>query len=135
MRRAVLFLVLAPPRSLAECRGTWNPGGTPVERWWNLTSGLPRTTPEPIWAETPKLPAVGEKNGRHPRLQQRALKAGRTPKLVVVLLAFFEEPSQKGYPQQLTHPNNSLKRERTPFVWLDWVYIKGKLPGAGRASL
>ena len=32
-----------------------------MEPWWNLTSGLPRTTPEPIWAETPKLSAVGEK--------------------------------------------------------------------------
>ena len=37
------------------------PAGTLVEPWWNLTSGLPRTTPEPIWAETPKLSAVGEK--------------------------------------------------------------------------
>ena len=33
-------------------------GGTLVEPWWNLTSGPPRTTPEPIWAETPKLSAV-----------------------------------------------------------------------------
>ena len=50
----------------------WNPGGTLVEPWWNprgtlvepswnLTSGPPRTTPEPVWAETPKLSAVGEK--------------------------------------------------------------------------
>ena len=39
----------------------WNPGGTLVEPSWNLTSGPPRTTPEPIWAETPKLSAVGEK--------------------------------------------------------------------------
>ena len=38
-----------------------NPGGTLVEPSWNLTSGPPRTTPEPIWAETPKLSAVGEK--------------------------------------------------------------------------
>ena len=38
----------------------WNPGGTLVEPSWNLTSGPPRTTPEPIWAETPKLSAVGE---------------------------------------------------------------------------
>ena len=41
----------------------WNPGGTLVEPlvepWWNLSSGSPRTTPEPIWAETPKLSAVG----------------------------------------------------------------------------
>ena len=36
-----------------------------MEPSWNLTSGLPRNTPEPIWAETPKLPAVGEKHGRH----------------------------------------------------------------------
>ena len=32
-----------------------------MEPSWNLTSGPPRTTPEPIWAETPKLSAVGEK--------------------------------------------------------------------------
>ena len=32
----------------------WNPGGTLVKPLWNLTSGPPRTTPEPIWAETPK---------------------------------------------------------------------------------
>ena len=40
----------------------WNPGGTLVEPWWNLSSGSPRTTPEPIWAETPKLSAAGGKN-------------------------------------------------------------------------
>ena len=43
----------------------WNLGGTLVEPlvepWWNLSSGSPRTTPEPIWAETPKLSAVGGK--------------------------------------------------------------------------
>ena len=39
----------------------WNPGGTLVEPSCNLTSGPPRTTPEPIWAETPKLSAVGQK--------------------------------------------------------------------------
>ena len=64
----------ARPAALAEPRGTlvdsvepwWNLGGTLVEPWWNpggtlnLASGPPRTTPEPIWAETPKLSAVGE---------------------------------------------------------------------------
>ena len=35
-----------------------DPGGTLVEPWWN---GPPLTTPKPIWAETPKLSAVGEK--------------------------------------------------------------------------
>ena len=31
-------------------------------RWrFQVRSGSPRTTPEPIWAETPKLSAVGEK--------------------------------------------------------------------------
>ena len=50
-----------PPRS--PCRTWWNYGGTLVEPSWNLASGLPRTTPEPIWAETPKLSAVGEKHG------------------------------------------------------------------------
>ena len=47
-----------PPHSP---RSWWNSGGTLVEPSWNLTSGPPRTTPEPIWAETPKLSAVGEK--------------------------------------------------------------------------
>ena len=37
------------------------PGGTLVEPLWNLISGPPQTTPEPIWAETPKLSAVGKK--------------------------------------------------------------------------
>ena len=32
-----------------------------MEPSWNLASGPPRTTPEPIWAETPKLSAVGGK--------------------------------------------------------------------------
>ena len=35
----------------------WNPGGTLVEPWLRVA----RTTPEPIWAKTPKLSAVGEK--------------------------------------------------------------------------
>ena len=48
-----------PPRSLRRTR--WNSGGTLVEPSWNLISRPPRTTPEPIWAETPKLSAVGEK--------------------------------------------------------------------------
>ena len=41
--------------------------GTLVEPWWNRVEPYlrqPRTTPEPIWAETPKLSAVGEKQGR-----------------------------------------------------------------------
>ena len=44
--------------ALAEPRGTLvEPCGT----LWNLASGPPRTTPEPIWAETPKFSAVEEK--------------------------------------------------------------------------
>ena len=48
-----------PSQNLVE--PSWNPGGTLVEPWWNprswnLTSGPPRTTPEPIWAETPSVP-------------------------------------------------------------------------------
>ena len=31
-----------------------------MEPSWNLTFGPPRSTPEPIWAETPKISAVGE---------------------------------------------------------------------------
>ena len=48
-----------PGRTLVE--PWWNCGGTLVEPSWNLTSGPLRTTPGPIWAETPKLSAVGEK--------------------------------------------------------------------------
>ena len=49
--------MLAPPRS--PRRTSWNPRGTwLVEPSWNLTSGPPQTTPEPIWAETPKLSDV-----------------------------------------------------------------------------
>ena len=44
----------------SSCRTSWNPRGTLVKPQWNLTSGPPRTTPEPIWAETPKLSAVGK---------------------------------------------------------------------------
>ena len=46
---------------------SWNPGGTLVEPSWNPRGTLvepylraARTTPELIWAETPKLSAVGE---------------------------------------------------------------------------
>ena len=44
-----------PSQNLVEL--WWNPG----EPSWNLTSAPPRTTPEPIWAETPKLSADGKK--------------------------------------------------------------------------
>ena len=50
--------MLAPPRS--PRRTSRDPCGTVVEPSWNLTSDPPRTTAEPIWAETPKLSAVGE---------------------------------------------------------------------------
>ena len=48
-----------PSQNLVE--PWWNPAGNLVEPSWNLTSGPPRTTPEPIWAETQKLSAVGGK--------------------------------------------------------------------------
>ena len=41
-----------PNRHAVLCCGTF------VEPWWKP----PWTTPEPIWAETPKLSAVGDKN-------------------------------------------------------------------------
>ena len=58
--------MLAPPRSPRRISGSF--GGTLVEPSWNLASGPPRTTPEPIWAETPKLSAVGERK-RNPTRQ------------------------------------------------------------------
>ena len=41
-----------------------------MEPSWNLTSRPPRTTPEPIWAETPKLPAVGGEKKRRVEFHQ-----------------------------------------------------------------
>ena len=43
-------------------------GGTLVELSWKLTSGPPRTTPNPIWAETPNLAAVAEKKKKKKNL-------------------------------------------------------------------
>ena len=48
---------------------------------WNLTAGPPRTTAEPIWAETPKLSAVGKiavfwRPALELRLDWRALGGG-----------------------------------------------------------
>ena len=60
-----------PPRS--PCRTWWNLSGTLVEPWWWSHAALAdrgtlvepyfraaKTTQEPIWAETPKLSAVGK---------------------------------------------------------------------------
>ena len=49
-----------PPKEKAQVISPTACGETLVEPSWNLTSGPPRTTPEPIWAETPKLSAVGK---------------------------------------------------------------------------
>ena len=60
---AVLFFAdrTTPQPSQNLMEPWWNPGGTLMEPSWNLPSGPPRTSPEPIWAETPELSAVGEK--------------------------------------------------------------------------
>ena len=78
-------------------RGTtpdrWNPGGTLVEPWWNpdagepwwnLSSGSPRTTPEPIWAETPKLSAVGGKKSALSTNPQRSFHFPHSSRLVLL---------------------------------------------------
>ena len=49
----------------------WNSGGTPS---WNLSSGPPQTTPEPI-GDSPKLSAVGEL--RKLALEQRVLQSAQ----------------------------------------------------------
>ena len=60
-------MVISPTAcgALFSARTTPEPSQNLVEPWWNPggtlpTSGPPRTTPEPIWAETPKLSAVGD---------------------------------------------------------------------------
>ena len=53
-----------PSQSLVEA--SWNPRGTLLKPWWNprgtLVEPYLKATPEPIWAETPKLSAVGEQS-------------------------------------------------------------------------
>ena len=49
--------------SAGACGALAEPHGTLVEPWNpRETLPQPRTTLEPVWAETPKLEAVGEKN-------------------------------------------------------------------------
>ena len=90
------------PRPPRPCRTWWNPGGTLVEPWWNpgggtllegtlveplvepwwnLSSGSPRTTPEPIWAETPKLSAVGEKEKHMEKMWKKGGNGNTLPNL------------------------------------------------------
>ena len=56
-----LFSARTTPQPSVE--PSWNPRGTLLEPYL----GPPRTTPEPIWAETPKLSAVGGKNKKRGR--------------------------------------------------------------------
>ena len=61
-----LFSARATPQQILVER-SWNPGGTLVEPSWNLTSGPPRTTPQPIWAETQSFQLLGKNNKREAR--------------------------------------------------------------------
>ena len=76
-----LFRNRSPPQQKRE-RGNlvkpwWNPGGPWwMESAWNLASGLPRTTPERIWAETPKLSAVGGQKQSNKRTQTNNTPCG-----------------------------------------------------------
>ena len=57
-----LFSARTTPQPSQNLVEPWrNFGGNLMEPSWKLTSGPPRTPPEPIWAETPKLSPVGEK--------------------------------------------------------------------------
>ena len=47
-------------------RTWWNPGGNVVEPCGTLVEPYLRAAPDPIWAETPKLAAVGEKKQAEP---------------------------------------------------------------------
>ena len=54
-----------PPQTTPPLQNWWNPAGTLVEPLvepcFNLISGSARTTPEPIWAETPSFQLLGKK--------------------------------------------------------------------------
>ena len=89
--------MLAPPHSPVEPRGnlvdpsgtlveSWNRGGTLVEPWWNYLTSPARTTPELIWAATPKL-SVGERTKHESQKGRpdRMLRAAQAS--VVVVLA------------------------------------------------
>ena len=110
-----------PSQNLVE--PSWNPRGTLVEPSWNLTSGPPKTTPEPIWAETPKLPAVGGKGKKTRAMSERTSDLGKTltpsEMASVFLLVSLQNPT-KGFPQKKTsHPHFFLEplgqnKERRP---------------------
>ena len=79
-----------------------------MEPSWNLTSGPPRTTPEPIWAETPKLSGVGEKKLPLPPLppppkQKKETRPARFPR------------------NRSVHPNRSLSTKAFPWAQVDAV--------------
>ena len=94
--------------ALAEPRGTlvepsWNPGGL-VEPTSNLTSGPPRTTPDPIWAETPKLSAVGEEKNDAPK---------RDPKNQNKQKTTHPNGTHNQNKQKTTHPKRAPFQKRT----------------------
>ena len=93
----------------------WNSGGIP----WNLTSGPPRTTPEPIWAETPKLSAVGEKKKacfltRSTFLVGECLVSDLDPPKWLRSLCWFPNQPKKGVLRQATRvlPKTDLPLSR-----------------------
>ena len=102
-----------PPRS--PRRTWWNSGGTLVEPSWNLTSGPPRTTPEPIWAQTPKLSAVGEKKKslKTRGLIKKGQKTGKTRK---------PKKHKKPKSQKAKKPGSSRSRVTSIICLLDPVF-------------
>ena len=86
--------LVEPSWNLTFVEPSWNLGGTFVEPSWNLTSGPPRITPEPIWAETPKHSAVGEKQTKEQRTGYIYIY------MYVVGLSSVENQSQAQLPEQ-----------------------------------
>ena len=85
--------------ALFSARTTPHPSQNLVEPWWNswnLTPGPPRTTPEPIWAETPKLSAGGKKK-----------KASQ------VLGVHFVEPMSRRHNRQVLGAHHTHTKSKT----------------------
>ena len=91
-----------PPRGILVEPWSNPAGGTLVEPSWNLTPGSPRTTPEPIWAETPKLSVFGEKvvlsSG------QQGLTRGKRKRWFLALMSCFSGPALVIYPRVIRSP-------------------------------
>ena len=117
-----------PSQNLVEL--WWNPGGT----LWSLTSGPPRTTLEPIWAETPKLSAVGENKTKHTKQKNNPPH----PHIYRAPQPNFFQPKRRPLPPLppgALNPRGGSMPVSCLTCWSSWPHIReGRGPRADRPS-